>query len=56
MDAACCTVLALAGLSSPLMRAFREMTHPWEIPCVLDDTRFRRTFGFRPTLIEAAAA
>jgi nucleoside-diphosphate-sugar epimerase len=49
-------VLRAAGLVVPFMREVVEMTYQWEVPFVLDDTRFRGTFGVGPTAIEAAVA
>ena len=42
------------GLFNPFMREVVEMTYQWEIPYVLDDSRFRRTFGQGPTPIDDA--
>ena len=36
------------------MRALREMVYQWERPYVIDDRRFRSTFGVEPTPIDAA--
>ncbi len=33
------------GVVSPMMREIAEMTYQWKAPFVLDDTRFRTTFG-----------
>jgi nucleoside-diphosphate-sugar epimerase len=49
-------VLRAAGLFSPFMREVAEMTYQWEVPFVLDDTRFRQTFGYGATPIEHAVA
>jgi hypothetical protein len=34
------------GLFSPFMREAKEMTYEWEVPFVIDDARFRKTFGY----------
>jgi nucleoside-diphosphate-sugar epimerase len=44
------------GLFSPLMREMVEMMYQWEVPYVLDDTRFREAFGVSATPIEQAVA
>jgi nucleoside-diphosphate-sugar epimerase len=44
------------GLFDPELRAVREMLHQWNAPMMLDDSRFRRVFGFEPTPIERAVA
>lgn len=49
-------MLRALGLFSPFMREVAEMTYQWEAPFVIDDTRFRQTFGYGPTPIEAAVA
>jgi nucleoside-diphosphate-sugar epimerase len=49
-------VLRTLGVFSPFMREVLEMTYQWEAPFVLDDTRFRQTFGQGPTPIETAVA
>ncbi len=38
-----------AGLFIPMMRELAEMTYQWEVPFVIDDTRFRQAFGASPT-------
>jgi nucleoside-diphosphate-sugar epimerase len=38
------------------LRAVPEMLHSWNAPMMLDDSRFRRAFGFEPTPIERAVA
>ncbi|WP_394834533.1 NAD-dependent epimerase/dehydratase family protein [Pendulispora rubella] len=43
-----------AGVFDPFMREIVEMMYQWEVPFVLDDSRFRRTFGYGPTPIEEA--
>ncbi len=42
-------MLGVAGLFSPMMGAIREMTYQWKVPFVVDDGRFRRTFGVGAT-------
>lgn len=46
--------LAALGLVSPQMRAIREMLYQYERPYVLDDRRFRTTFGVSATPIDDA--
>jgi nucleoside-diphosphate-sugar epimerase len=46
--------LTLVGLASPTARAIREMVYQWEHPYVIDDRRFRTTFGVEATPIEDA--
>ncbi|MCA9688495.1 MAG: NAD-dependent epimerase/dehydratase family protein [Myxococcales bacterium] len=46
--------MAAIALVWPEMRAIRKMLYQWERPYVLDDRRFRETFGFRDTPIEEA--
>jgi nucleoside-diphosphate-sugar epimerase len=45
-------VLRGLGLFSPFMREVLEMTYQWELPYVIDDSRFRSTFGVLPTPVE----
>jgi nucleoside-diphosphate-sugar epimerase len=49
-------LLRALGLFSPFMREIVEMTYQWEAPFLLDDSRFRQTFGYGPTPIETAVA
>jgi len=49
-------LLRTAGVFVPFMREIVEMTYQWEAPFVLDDARFRTTFGYGPTPIEEAVA
>jgi nucleoside-diphosphate-sugar epimerase len=44
------------GLWDRDLRGVPEMLHQWSAPMVLDDSRFRRTFGFEPTPVEHAVA
>lgn len=46
--------LAALGLFSNEMRAIREMLYQWERPYVIDDRRFRSTFGVEATPIDEA--
>lgn len=46
--------LAALGLVSADMRAIREMVYQWERPYVIDDRRFRTTFGVEATPIAEA--
>jgi nucleoside-diphosphate-sugar epimerase len=41
--------LRIGGLIDPVVGAAREMTYGWKMPYVLDDSRFRATFGIEPT-------
>lgn len=47
-------VLRAAGLFVPVMRAVAEMSYQWDLPYVLDDSDFRRTFGIEPTPVDEA--
>jgi len=42
-------LLSLLGVVSPMLREVAEMTYQWEAPFVLDDSRFRDTFGVTAT-------
>ncbi|WP_394824649.1 NAD-dependent epimerase/dehydratase family protein [Pendulispora albinea] len=46
--------LRAMGVFVPFLREAVEMTYQWEVPFVLDDTRFRTTFGVGPTPIDDA--
>jgi len=46
--------LAVAGVFSPLIGAFREMTYQWKVPFVVDDRRFCTTFGVEATPAQVA--
>lgn len=48
--------LRAIGLASPTVRAIREMVYQFEVPYVLDDRRFRATFGVEPTPVDEALA
>jgi nucleoside-diphosphate-sugar epimerase len=43
-----------AGVFSPMLRAAAEMTYQWKVPYVLDDSRFRNTFGVSATPVDVA--
>lgn len=48
------------GVVSPMMREVAEMTYQWQAPFILDDTRYRSTFGHAatpwPTALAATVA
>jgi nucleoside-diphosphate-sugar epimerase len=44
------------GIFDPMMRELAEMTYQWKQPYVLDDAKFRRTFGMAATPWEDAIA
>ncbi|MEI8255250.1 MAG: NAD-dependent epimerase, partial [Deltaproteobacteria bacterium] len=46
--------LRAMGLFSPVIREVVEMTYQWRAPFVLDDARFRATFGVAATDLDAA--
>lgn len=46
--------LAAIGLVWAEGRAIRKMLYQWDMPYVIDDRRFRSTFGFSPTPIDEA--
>ncbi len=46
--------LTAMGLFSPMLRAVRPMIYQWERPYVIDDRRFRTTFGVEATPIDEA--
>ncbi len=48
--------LRAAGLFSRMMRELPEMAYQWEVPFVIDDTRFRTAFGEGTTSIDDAVA
>jgi nucleoside-diphosphate-sugar epimerase len=45
-----------AGVFVPFMREVVEMMYQWEVPYVIDDGRFRETFGYGATPIDEAVA
>jgi nucleoside-diphosphate-sugar epimerase len=47
-------MLAMIGVFQPMLGAIREMTYQWKIPYLVDDRRFRTTFGVEPTPVEEA--
>lgn len=49
-------VLTALGWFSPILREAREMAYQWEAPFVLDDARFRTTFGWSATPMDAVVA
>ncbi|MGN6107514.1 MAG: NAD-dependent epimerase/dehydratase family protein [Kofleriaceae bacterium] len=49
-------VLRGLGVFSPMMRELVEMVYQWEVPFVVDDTRFRTAFGMSATPLAQAAA
>lgn len=48
--------LSALGVFSPMLRAMRKMVYQWEHPYVIDDRRFRETFGVDATPIDEAIA
>ena len=42
-------LLRVIGLFQPMMREVAEMTYQWKQPYVVDDAKFRATFGLGPT-------
>lgn len=48
--------LRIAGLFVPEARELPEMIYQWRAPFVVDDARFRATFGAEPTPIERVVA
>jgi len=49
-------LLRTVGVFQPMMRELAEMTYQWKKPYVVDDAKFRRTFGFEPTGWDDAVA
>jgi nucleoside-diphosphate-sugar epimerase len=49
-------VMRTAGIFSPMLREVAEMMYQWEGPFVLDDSRFRATFGMAATPVETQVA
>jgi nucleoside-diphosphate-sugar epimerase len=49
-------LLKTIGLFSPFMREVAEMTYQWELPFLVDDSRFVATFGQRATPLADAVA
>lgn len=48
--------LRTVGVFSPLVGALAEMSYQWDIPYLLDDGDFRRTFAVGPTELDEAIA
>ncbi|MEM9461015.1 MAG: NAD-dependent epimerase/dehydratase family protein [Myxococcota bacterium] len=46
--------LRTVGVVVPLMSALAEMTYQWQVPYLMDDGEFRRTFGVEPTPLPEA--
>jgi len=46
--------LTLLGLFNPTLREMPEMLYEWQQPFVMDDSKFRRTFGTEPTPMRQA--
>jgi len=44
------------GIFDPMLRELVEMMYQWDVPYVMDDSRFRKAFGYGPTPIEEAVA
>jgi nucleoside-diphosphate-sugar epimerase len=49
-------LLRAGGLFQPMLREMVEMTYQWEMPYILDDSKFRRVFGQAPTPADVAVA
>ncbi len=49
-------VLRALGVAVPLARALVEMAYQWEIPYLMDDSAFQRTFGVTATPLQQAIA
>lgn len=49
-------MLRMTGVFSRFMREVFEMAYQWDVPFVLDDARFRATFGYGATPIDDAVA
>jgi nucleoside-diphosphate-sugar epimerase len=49
-------MLRTMGLFKPILTEVAEMAYQWEQPYVVDDARFRATFGLAPTPWDAAVA
>lgn len=48
-------LLRAAGVFSPLIRELPELTYQWEVPWIVDDARWRATFGTRATPLDEGA-
>ncbi len=42
------------GVVVPLFQALAQMTYQWDVPYLMDDSDFRRTFGVGPTALSEA--
>jgi nucleoside-diphosphate-sugar epimerase len=49
-------LLHTIGLFSALMRELTEMAYQWDVPFIIDDSKFVRTFGQRATPFEKSVA
>lgn len=49
-------LMTIGGVFMPVLRELKEMTYEWEVPFVLDDSRFTSTFGQRATPTDVAVA
>ena len=49
-------LLRSLGVFSPLLREVAEMAYQWQAPFILDDSRFRTTFGAAATPWDRAMA
>lgn len=47
-------MLSVLGLFNPMMREFKEMYYEFAEPYVVDDSKFRRTFGNGVTPLDTA--
>lgn len=47
-------LLTLLGLFNPTLREMPEMLYEWQQPFIMDDSKFRRTFGTEPTPMRQA--
>jgi nucleoside-diphosphate-sugar epimerase len=50
------TLLRVMGLFAPLLREVAEMAYQWDAPYIVDDSRFRATFGALPTPMDVVVA
>jgi len=48
--------LRAIGVFSPLVAALAQMSYQWDIPYLIDDGDFRRTFAVEPTALDEAIA
>lgn len=47
-------LLKMVGVFSPMLAAVSSMRYQWDVPYVIDDGAFRRTFGVEPTPLGTA--